>query len=337
MRRAGVLLVTLCVGIALTLWLRGNVTAPSFPISPTEDRISKLKEQIAEQEAKSAQAVAGYTPKTQARIDDLDSPVDDLLRHLPGVAKVEVAVPAKKPTARIVHLRDWHFVPRDLYALDMKQAHGRELTDKEIDRLHQELLLEVELVQLEQIALLRCLVKHHGLKKVFSEGFSAKELAAYRERIAVLRSMENQQIPQIHKQLDEVRKLIDGSASEKKEQAQAIESQLVAMLDEHKHRLLEMGAAGRLLISGELEEVLPLEDAAALEKAKPISPSGGVKLDPVKLEARHDAQVKATMKEGRVAVIVLGGSHDLTGSIKRFGGNCEYLRLTTKRFKEIAE
>jgi hypothetical protein len=37
-------------------------------------------------------------------------------------------------------------------------------------------------------------------------------------------------------------------------------------------------------------------------------------------------------------VIVLGGSHDLSASIQRFGGgNCEYLRVTTKRFREIAE
>lgn len=84
--------------------------------------------------------------------------------------------------------------------------------------------------------------------------------------------------------------------------------------------------------------MLPLEDAAALEQAKPITPSGKMKHDPQKIEARHDAQVRAVMKEGPVAVIVLGGSHDLTGSIQRLGGgNCEYLRVTTKRFKEIAE
>ena len=110
------------------------------------------------------------------------------------------------------------------------------------------------------------------------------------------------------------------------------------MLDEHKHRLLEMGAAGRLLITGELEDVLPLEDADALQMAKPITPSGTVKLDPVKIEARHDAQVKAVMKEGPVAVIVLGGSHDLSASVRRLGdGNCEYLRVATRRFKEISE
>ena len=98
-----------------------------------------------------------------------------------------------------------------------------------------------------------------------------------------------------------------------------------------------MGAAGRLLISGELEDVLPLEDADALKKAKPISPSGGVKLDPVKIEALHGAQVKVALKETQVAVIVLGGAHDPSESVRRIGGNCEYLRVTTKRYREIGE
>jgi hypothetical protein len=341
MRRAVPILVVVIGIVALALfWPKGNSGSNTPPPAPAtiENRIPKLKKQIAEQEIEAAKAVANYHPANKTRIDDLDAQVVDLLRQLPGVVHVEVAVAAAKPTCRIVHLRDWHYVPKDLFAIDIKQAHGRELTDDEIDRLHQELLLEVELVQLEQMALLRCLIKHHGLKKVFSEGFSPNELKAYRERIAVLRSMDKEQVPQVRKQLEEVRKLLEGATGEKKEKAEAIESQLVTMLDEHKHRLLEMGASGRLLIAGEFEDVLALEDADALEKAKPISPSGKVKFDPVKVEARHDAQVKLVLKEGPVAVIVLGGANDLTGSIRRLGGgNCEYLRVTTKRFKELAE
>lgn len=339
MRRVVPLLVIVFGAVALAFWLKGNSgspTSPPFPIT-TEDRIPKLKKQIAEQEIESSEAVAKYTPTIKTRVDDLDAPVVDLLRQLPGVVQVEVGVASKKPTSRIIHLRDWHFVPRELYALDMKTAHGRDLTDDEIDRLHQELLLEVELVQVEQMAVLRCLIKQHGLKKVFSEGFSANELEAYREKIAVLKAMDSEQVAQVRRQLVDVRKLVEGATGETKEKALAIESQLVAMLDEHQHRLLEMGAAGRLLISGELEDVLPLEEAEALEKAKPISPSGGVKIDPVKIEARHDAQVRTVMKEGPVAVIVLGGAHDLSASARRLGGNCEYLRVTTKRFREIGD
>lgn len=103
-------------------------------------------------------------------------------------------------------------------------------------------------------------------------------------------------------------------------------------------RLLKLGAAGRLLIAGELEGVLPLEDAAALEQARPTAPDGKLRLDTQKVEDRHDAQVRAVIKEGPVAVIILGGAHDLTASLRRLGyRRCEYLRVTTKRYKEMAE
>lgn len=93
-----------------------------------------------------------------------------------------------------------------------------------------------------------------------------------------------------------------------------------------------------MLISGELEDVLPLEDGEALEKAKPVTLSDGVKLDPVKVEARHDAQVKLASAGGPVAVIVLGGAHDLSPSVRRLGsGKAEYLRVTTRRLKEVGE
>ncbi|HLW65884.1 MAG TPA: hypothetical protein VKS79_11230 [Gemmataceae bacterium] len=84
-------------------------------------------------------------------------------------------------------------------------------------------------------------------------------------------------MPQIRKQLEDVRKLVAEASNEGKEKAKAIEAELVAMLDDHKHRLLEMGTPGRLLIAGEFEDVLPLEDADALEQAKPVTPSGQMK------------------------------------------------------------
>ena len=59
---------------------------------------------------------------------------DALLRQLPGVAHVETAVAVARPSARIIHLRDWHSVPRDLSALDLRQAHGRESAFRVIER-----------------------------------------------------------------------------------------------------------------------------------------------------------------------------------------------------------
>ena len=92
-----------------------------------------------------------------------------------------------------------------------------------------------------------------------------------------------------------------------------------------------------MLISGELEDVLPLEGDGAMQQANPISPNGGVSLDADLIEARHDAQVKTVLKEGQVAVIVLGGAHDLTESVRRSAEDCEYLRVTTKRYREVGE
>src|SRR6185437_13734048 len=110
----------------------------------------------------------------------------------------------------IVHLRDWHYVPKDLYAIDLKNATGRELSQEEIDRLHRELLLEVEAVQLEEMALLRCLIKYHGLKRIYCEGLTANDFPNYKEKVAVLREMERTQISELRRQLADVRGLLEG-------------------------------------------------------------------------------------------------------------------------------
>lgn len=337
MRKAVGILFVVIGAVALAFFLKGNSRTATPPLAAIENRIPALKKRLAEREKEIGQAVAAYSPKANFRIDDLSVPAAETLRGLPSVVQVEVLVKADKPTGRIIHLRDWHYVPKDLYALDMRQAHGRELSQQELDQLHQELLLEAEVVQLEQMALLRCLSKHYRLKRVFSEGFSPNELEAYREKIAVLKAMENDQIPKLRQQLEDVRSLIDTLNGEAKEKAQGIERELVALLDAHQERMLEMGAAGRLLIAGELEEVLPLEGDGAMEKAKPITPDGSVKVEENKLEARHDAQLQELKKAGQVSVIVLGGAHDLTGSIRRAGNGWEYLRVTTTGFREAGE
>ncbi len=327
-----------CAAVATGWWLESR-RSPQPQSDEIGVRIPELNRLVAEEEAKAPKVVADYTPGTSSRIDDLSAPAACLLRQLPGVVEVD-ARPTKNATHRLVHLRDWHFVPKDLYALDMKAAYKRPLSDREIDLLHEELLLEVELVQIEQMTLLRCLIKHHGLRRVFCEGFSVGELQAYKDRIAALRGVEKEDIPRLREQLAEVRSLIGSmkEGEERYEKAKKIEAEVLQLLDQHRVALLEMGAAGRLLMSGELEEVLPLEDAGKLDEAKPITPGGEVKLDAAKIEARHDAQVRNTLKQGAFALVVLGGSHDLSASVARvMGGKGEYIRVTTSRFKELEQ
>jgi hypothetical protein len=88
-----------------------------------------------------------------------------------------------------------------------------------------------------------------------------------------------------------------------------IEVGMADLIDHRDLRPLECCTVGPLLVAGEIEKVLPWDDADPLDKAKLITPNG-VKSHPEKLKARQDALIKAVLREGGFATIVLGDSHD---------------------------
>jgi hypothetical protein len=53
------------------------------------------------------------------------------------------------------------------------------------------------------------------------------------------------------------------------------------------------------------------------------------------MRARHDAQVKLAMTQGPVALLLLGGAHDLSDSVRRLAPGCEYVRVTTWLYREL--
>jgi hypothetical protein len=64
-------------------------------------------------------------------------------------------------------------------------------------------------------------------------------------------------------------------------------------------------------------------------------PAPGRPVDAAAQRAREDFQVKAALASGPVSVILLGGGHDLTETVRRTGGVAvEYLRVTTRRYAE---
>jgi predicted LPLAT superfamily acyltransferase len=62
-----------------------------------------------------------------------------------------------------------------------------------------------------------------------------------------------------------------------------------------------------------------------------------VRRDAAEIKARHDAQVKAAVRSGRAALIVLGGWHDLSESVRALAPGWEYLRVTTARYRQVAQ
>jgi hypothetical protein len=301
--------------LAMHRWPR---TRPArIDLAEVHQRVEALRQE-GEQVRAAPDPADTYTPKAAGSIADLATDTAALLRQLPGVENVEVLVTCPKPTHRIIHLRDWHWVDRDTLGAEWAHDRGRSLPPEEVDLRYEEALLQVELVQRELLTVLRCLVRHHGLKRLLAETVTDQGLDAFREQIALLRKT-GQGLARLMKQRAEV----EGKVED-------LDRELAELTHGHNRRVLEFGVAGRLAID-QAADVLPLEDEQLLAAAHPVRPDGTVRLDPAALEARHDSQVKAALARGPVAVLVLGANHDLSAQVRRLGsGAVEYLRVTTR-------
>jgi len=162
---------------------------------------------------------------------DLSADVVPRLRQLPGVALVEARVRPARPTCHIVHFRDWHAIGE---ATDAKLA------------------AEVEAVQREQMEALGQLARKHGLTRVGSEGLAPGDMPRWLAALDVVRQIDREQIPVLQALL-----------------AKVPDAEAQAMVRQHQARLRELGAAGRLLLGGQIQGVDPIEDAEALEAARP--------------------------------------------------------------------
>lgn len=186
------------------------------------------------------------------------------LRAIPHVAHVGYQhIGSGETRLVVVHLRDWHFVPRNLCELEGISF--------------EEVLTVAKAVQESQVAIARHLIRSHGLKDVYAEGLSEKSRPMWDLRLDVLKTVPPE--------------------------ALAKESDTV------KYTALEVGTPGRLLLAGDIANVLPLEDERAHQDAKPVV-DGKVAPNDAKIAARRKAMVARLPAEG-MALIVLGGSHDL--------------------------
>jgi hypothetical protein len=153
--------------------------------------------------------------------------------------------------------------------------------------------------------------------------------------VATLKKVETR----LYEQMQDIQGVLQEAkeGTERHAKAKEVAKEVLGLLERFQLDVLPWGTAGRLLMSGDVEEVLPLDGAKLLEEAKPIGPDGRYHLDPAKLTARHDGQVQPALKGGPFALVLLGGAYDLSESVRRHdGAPCEYLRVTTERYREFA-
>ncbi|MFI4852592.1 MAG: hypothetical protein ACIAZJ_26065 [Gimesia chilikensis] len=235
-----------------------------------------------------------------------DSDLIPQLRKLPSVHSVKSTPIKTKPKQIIIHLLNWHFVSKEDFASDLSDASDKELSEAEIEKEYLEFLNDVEVVQKEQKQILRYLIKHHMVQTVYMEGLTEKNLSVFNSFIKTLREFE---VP-------------DGDGAFD-----------LFFKEQYRRDCLQMGAA-QLLINRQLESVLPLENAEAFEAANPVGKDGKIRFDKSTEEKREDEMVKILMKGLGIKVIVLGGGHDLTGSIKRMKlDSVWYVRVSGKQYE----
>lgn len=238
-----------------------------------------------------------------------DSNLISQLQKLPSVHSVTSTPTKSKPKQIIIHLLNWHFVSKEDFAADLSDSSDVKLSEDEIDKQYLEFLNDVEAVQKEQKQILRYLIKKHKVQSVYMEGLTEKNLNAFNSFIKTLREFE---VPEG-----------DGAFD-------------LFLKEQYRRDCLQMGAAAQLLISDELNSVLPLENAEAFEAANPVEKDGKIRFDEEAEEKREDEMIKILVKGKGIKVIVLGGGHDLTYNLERMKmGSVQYIRVTTNQYKTV--
>ena len=232
------------------------------------------------------------------------------LQAMPGVASVKVTVACNDPKQTIIHVRDWHFVEKKSFIVDVRDESDEDLADAEVDELFEQHRRDVAAVQKQQLRFLRALIPKLGIKQVFHESFGAEELPQYNEFIDVLRNFKRY-LPTGDSGLDQFTRY------------------------QYATDLLQIGAPGQLLIDGHIKAVVPAEDSKAFEAANPVQTDGRIVFDVQANKAREDAIVTNIMKaKGRIAILVLGSAHDLSDNVP---DGVKLIELTVKRFGKLSD
>jgi len=258
------------------------------------------------------------------------------LWDLPFVTRVTTTVHAQSPEQTIIHIKNWHLVSKKLFTADLRDQDPL-LSDDAIERSYESHLAEVEKVQQEQLALLRSLIRHHGLKSVYLEGMTELDRPVVEAKVGGLRDVEKH-LPSLREELKATRDEIE-MLGEKGGFPELVDLriELETVIKEHRTEMLRIGAAGQLHVLGELEAILPLDDLDAYRAANPLRDGGQIVLDQDAIEAREDAQVRILLRGNRVSVILLGGAHDLADNVRRLAeGKVELLVVETQGYRLAA-
>jgi hypothetical protein len=118
-----------------------------------------------------------YVPVRPTRLDDLDADAVALLSGLPGVARVVRSGPEHKPSVRIVQLCSAPLPPARMQRAGTDSA------------AYLDQLARTDALQEQQVTVLRCLARHHGVKAIHAEGLADISAGIWHTNVALLKEM----------------------------------------------------------------------------------------------------------------------------------------------------
>lgn len=227
----------------------------------------------------------------------------------------------------IIHVANWHWIPKESFAIDLRQSEP-DLTDAQIDEKYMTFLDDLEFLQkVQSIRIRNEATKHNfqlGKRAAFYEGVTPDNLKAFAEA--------NSRVKRVH-QLESELNSYDGDETAK---AEEIRQKLRKLILELREERLQLGAVGQLIREGSFDSVLPLESTATLDAANPVTSEGKIQFDTAAVKAREVEMARRIAVGDPVAIVLLGGDHDLTEALKTTGRPFTYERIETPAYKELA-
>jgi hypothetical protein len=226
------------------------------------------------------------------------------------------------PPQRIIHVKNWHWIPKAPFAIDQRVLEP-DLTEEQIDVRYGRFLDDIEELQKEQAELIRQLARQYGLRSAFYEGITPDNLQAFQAA--------NNRLKLTHRLQDKMK------SYEETTETIEIRRNLDQLAKDLREDRIQLGAIGSLIRDGDLDDVIPLESTEMLEAANPITQDGQIRSDSVAGTAREAEMVRRILAGGPVAIVVLGGAHDLSDALKKASPSASYETRETPKYQQLAK
>jgi hypothetical protein len=221
----------------------------------------------------------------------------------------------KTPPSEVIHILNYQCIPPGIYANDFRSLPELKRTNDQIDQKSIMSLDDAEALQNQQKKLLRELIKKHNVKKVYVEWLTEENQRRTMNFIRDLKIVEQM-----------------------KKNRSTPESEFDRILAaQERLDLLELGAAGQIVVSGELEAIVPADNSKTIDSTNLIQADDKIVFNWTPKETRAIAIAKNLLHGRGVVVTLLGGNHDLSEKLEQQSTGVKYTRIAVPQYVEIME